>query len=48
MRTIKGAIGNGDKYHCGRVVHIDFTYVDHIVVWVQFKLKTVAYLWDGK
>lgn len=45
MRTIRRTIGNGDKYHRGRVVHIDFTYVNHLIVWVQFKTKTVAYLY---
>ena len=44
MRKIKKTIGVCDKYNKGKVVHIDFTYQDHVIVWVQYKVKSVAYL----
>ena len=47
MKTITQPVGIYDKYNHGKVVHIDFTYCDHIIVWVQYKTKTVSYLWSG-
>lgn len=44
MRIMRKIVGVYDKYNRGKVVHIDFTYIDHIVVWVQYKTKTVAFL----
>lgn len=47
MRCIRTPVGIYDKYNCGKVVYIDFTYQDHIVVWVQYKTVCKAYLWSG-
>lgn len=47
MKHIKMIVGVSDNYNKGRVVHIDFTYADHIVVWVQYKTRTISYLWQG-
>lgn len=47
MRKITQPVGIYDKYNHGEVVHIDFTYSDHIIVWIQYKTKTVSYLWSG-
>ena len=47
MRTIIKTVGVFDRYRHGRVAHIDFTYNDHIVVWVQYKRITKAYLYRG-
>ena len=44
MRIIRKTVGRADKYNKGRVVYIDFTYSDYIVVWVEYKTKCVAYL----
>lgn len=47
MKYTKTSIGIFDSYNNGRVVHIDFTYCDHIIIWVQYKTKTISYLWRG-
>ena len=47
MKRIKTVVGILDRYNRGKVVYIDFTYVDHTVVWVQYKTKAVGYLWKG-
>ena len=44
MRHILSPVGIGGRWNKGRVVYIDFTYNDHIVVWVQYKRITRAYL----
>ena len=44
MDKIRKPVGIFDKYHKGRVKHIDFTYADYIVVWVEFKTKCKAYI----
>ena len=43
MKTIRSPIGVCDKYNHGKVVHIDFTYCDYIIVWVQYKNLCRAY-----
>ena len=43
----RGIIAPGDKYNHGKVVHIDFTYCDYVIVWVQYKRYCKAYRWDG-
>jgi len=45
MFVIRKSVGIFDKYNNGKVKHIDFTYCDHIVVWVEYVTKSVAYLW---
>jgi len=47
MKLIKMVVGILDKYNNGKVVYIDFTYIDHTIVWIQYKTKTVGYLWQG-
>lgn len=47
MRIIKQPVGILDKYNKGKVVYIDFTYQDYIIIWIQYKTKTVSYLWRG-
>jgi len=47
MRIIRQPIGIFDRYSKGKVVNIDFTYQDHIIVWIQYKTKTVAHLFRG-
>ena len=47
MRKIRQGVGVSDKYNQGKVVFIDFTYLDHIVVWIEYKTKCVGYLWGG-
>ena len=47
MKCIKTVVGILDRYNRGKVVYIDFTYIDHIVVWIQYKTKTISYLWQG-
>jgi len=47
MKHIRQTIGLYDKYNQGKIVHIDFTYQDHIVVWVQYKTHCKSYLWTG-
>ncbi len=44
MQRIRKTVGILDKYNGGKVRHIDFTYQDHIVVWVEYKTKCVSYL----
>ena len=44
LPNIRKTVGLFDRYHKGKVKHIDFTYADHIIVWVQFKTKSKAYL----
>ncbi len=43
MKTIKKPVGIFDRYNHGKVVHIDFTYCDCIIVWVQYKTHCRAY-----
>jgi hypothetical protein len=44
MKTIKMTVGISDRYNRGKVVFIDFTYSDWIVVWIEYKTKCVGYL----
>lgn len=44
MQIIRKSVGILDRYNKGVVRHIDFTYPDYIVVWVEYKTKSVAYL----
>ena len=43
MNTIRQIVGIGDRYNRGRVVYIDFTYIDHTIVWVQYTNICRAY-----
>lgn len=47
MEIMKKVVGIYDKYNRGKVVHIDFTYCDCIIAWVQYKNLCKAYLWQG-
>lgn len=47
MRMIRQTVGISDKYNRGKVVFIDFTYQDYVIVWVEYKAKCVGYLWGG-
>jgi len=47
MKTMRKVVGILDKYGKGKVTHIDFTYIDHTIVWVTYKTKSIAYLWQG-
>ena len=44
MRVIRKCVGKLDKYNRGTVKHIDFTYRDHVVVWVEYAKVCLAYL----
>jgi len=43
MNTIRQIVGIWDKYNRGRVVYIDFTYIDCIIVWVEYANICRAY-----
>lgn len=43
MKTIAQPVGISDRYNRGKVVYIDFTYRDCIIVWVQYKNLCRAY-----
>lgn len=43
MKRIERPIGICDKYNRGKVVYIDFTYVDRIIVWIQYAKVCRAY-----
>ncbi len=43
MQTIRIIVGILDSYNRGKVVYIDFTYCDCIIVWVQYKAVCRAY-----
>ena len=43
LKRIARPIGIYDRYNHGKVVHIDFTYVDRIVVWVEYAKVCRAY-----
>ena len=47
MRKIRKTVGIFDSYGQGKVTHIDFTYSDHIIVWVTYEKMSKAYLWQG-
>ncbi len=47
MRNMKKVVGVFDKFNRGTVKHIDFTYPDCIVVWVEYQTKSIAYRWIG-
>ncbi len=42
--VITRPIGVCDKYNRGKVVHIDSTYRDWVIIWVQYKRYCKAYL----
>lgn len=46
-RIMRKTIGLFDKYNHGKVIHIDFTYQDHIVIWIEYRTCCKAYLWAG-
>ena len=46
MQRMKKIVGILDTYNRGKVKHIDFTYADCIVVWVEFKNLCRAYKWS--
>jgi len=43
MKAIKKPIGVLDKYGKGEVKYIDFTYIDHIIIWVEYKKVCKAF-----
>ena len=47
MTRMRKVVGRWDRYRRGRVVYLDFTYVDCPIVWVQYKMKCVGYIWEG-
>lgn len=44
MNIIRKTVGWLDRYGCGVVKYIDFTYCDHIIVWVEYKTCCKAFL----
>ncbi len=44
LKHIKAPVGILDNYNRGKIVHIDFTYCDYIIVWVEYNKLCRAYL----